>query len=215
MKKHFLSLLLMAVLAGPTASAQTVNNRSLNLYALAGVRLLSEKPFGYGENVSPDFVPTLGAGVAWQFRKFRLGGEFSFSDGKKDTDEFGTILTGISANLVAGYSFRLSQNTELQLQSGLGYTLNHLSVTDHAYQGNANLNTTIYHQVVYSIPVSAMIQRGFGNGTYLGIRAGYSFNVNPNQWRYIEGSMTEISVAGTDGVFIQVLFGGIFNLGTR
>lgn len=215
MKKHFAVLFVMAALAGPSAIAQLPGDKSLNLYAVAGMRLLSEKPFGYGENVSPDFIPTLGAGVLWQLKRFQLGGEFTFSDGKKDTDQFGTILTGISANLVAGYTFPVSRNLRLALQTGLGYSLYHLSVTDHAYQGSANLNTTIYHNVVYSIPVSAMVQHAFSNGTYVGLRGGYAFNVKPSEWRYIEGSTTEVSEAGTDGVFVQVLFGGIFTRGTR
>lgn len=213
MKTYIVIALFMATLAGTSVNAQSQESKSLNLYAVAGLRFLSEKPFGFSENVSPDFVPSLGAGVLWQLKRFQLGGEFSFSDGKKDTEEFGTILTGISTNLVVGYTVALNRKLSLNLQSGFGYSLYHLSVTDHGYQGPANLNTTIYHNVVYSIPVSVMVQRKFANRTYVGLRGGYSFNIKPSEWRYIEGSVTEVSSAGTDGAFVQVIFGGIFSLG--
>ncbi len=215
MQRHITILILLALLAAPLARAQAPADKKLNLYVVAGMRLLSDKSFGYSESVSPAAAPTLGAGATWQRNRILLSGEFNFTDAKKDTDEFGTILTGVSANVLVGYAFILSRNTALQLQSGFGYSLYHLAVADNGYQGSANLNTTVYHNVVYSVPVSALVQRKFSNGTFAGIRAGYNIPLQPSEWRYIEGSTTEVSVAGTDGVFIQVLFGGIFSLANR
>lgn len=215
MKTQYILFTLLSVLAAPSAVAQAPSEKSLNLYVVTGFRLLSDKSFGYGESVSPAAAPTLGAGAAWQRKRFSLSGEFSFMDAKKDTDAFGTILTGVSANVLLGYSFTLSRNTTLQVQSGFGYSLYHLAVADNQYQGSANLNTTVYHNVVYSVPVSAMVQHAFRNGTYAGIRAGYNIPAKPSEWRYIEGSTTEVSVAGSDGVFVQVIFGGLFSLASR
>jgi hypothetical protein len=57
-----------------------------------------------------------------------------------------------------------------------------------------------------------MLQRINTNGTFFGVRAGYHFNGMPNEWRYMEGSTTEVFAADTDGFYFQLVFGGLLKL---
>jgi hypothetical protein len=187
-------------------------NIELHLYLTGGIKLLQPKHFNQDTNISPDFVPTIGGGAVWQVHKFQVGGEFNYTDGKKQTSEFGTIFTGINFNLITGYGWDLGHKLTLSIQSGFGYSLYHLSLTDKTYTGTANLNTAIYHNFVYTVPVSVMFQRFNSNGTFVGVRAGYNFNIMPNEWRYIEGARTEVYTSDTDGFYFQIVLGGLFKL---
>jgi hypothetical protein len=212
MKRLTILLLLIGLIVQGSQAQSKQSNKELQLYLTGGIKLLQPKYFNMDTNIAPDFVPTIGGGALWQVTKFQVGGEFNYTDGKKQMSEFGTIFTGINFNLIAGYGWRLGQNNKISVESGFGYSLYHLSFTDKNYSGTANLNTAIYHNFIYTVPVSVMLQRINSNGTFVGVRAGYNFNVIPNEWRYIEGASTEVYTSSTDGLYFQVVLGGLFKL---
>lgn len=208
-------LIILIFLIGAIVQSQAQSNQSnkeLHLYLTGGIKILQPKYFNQVANISPDFVPTIGGGALWQVNKFQVGGEFNYTDGKKQTSEFGTIFTGINFNLIGGYGWSLGQKLKLSVQSGFGYSLYHLSFTDKNYNDTANLNTAIYHNFIYTVPLSVMLLRINSNGTFVGVRAGYNFYVMPNEWRYMEGANTEVYTSGTDGLYFQLVLGGLFKL---
>ena len=213
--KQLTILIILIGLIVEVSQAQSNESKELHVYLTGGIKLLQPKYFHKAANISPDLVPTIGGGALWHLKKFHVGGEFNYTDGKKQTSEFGTIFTGINFNLIGGYGWQLGQKLRLSVQSGFGYSLYHLSFTDKNYYGTANLNTAIYHNFMYTIPVSAMLQRTNSNGTFVGLRAGYNFNVMPNEWRYIEGTHTEVHTSGTDGIYVQLVLGGLFKLNSH
>lgn len=211
--KHILILTALYTWVVMSAQSQSTTSKGeLQLYITAGMKFLQPKYFGHATNISPASVPTLGSGALWQMKKFQLGGEFNYADGKKQTSEFGTIFTGINFALLGGYTWSLGKKLTFGVQTGFGYSLYHLSLTDKNYNGSANLNTAIYHNFIYTIPVSGVLQRVNTNGTFFGLRAGYHFNSMPNEWRYIEGATTEVFPADTDGFYFHVVFGGLLKL---
>jgi len=212
MKRLTILIFLIGLIVQVSHAQSKQSNKELQLYLTGGIKLLQPKYFNLETNISPDFVPTIGGGALWQVKKFQVGGEFTYTDGKKQTSEFGTIFTGINFNLIGGYGWKLGQKLTLTVQSGFGYSLYHLSLTDKNYSGNANLNTAIYHNFIYTVPVSVMLQRINSNGTFVGIRTGYNFNIMPNEWRYMEGARTDIYTSGTDGLYFQIVLGGLFKL---
>lgn len=187
-------------------------DKELHLYLTGGIKILQPKYFNLDSNISPEFVPTIGGGAFWQMKKIQVGGEFNYTDGKKQTSEFGTIFTGINFNLIGGYAWNVGHKLKLSVQSGFGYSLYHLSFTDKNFSGTANLNTAIYHNFIYSVPVSVVLLQINSNGTFVGVRAGYNFNIMPNEWRYMEGASTEVYTSGTDGLYLQIVLGGLFKL---
>lgn len=212
MKQLTILTILIGLIVHVSQGQSKESSKELQLYLTGGVKFLQPKYFHHEANISPDFVPTIGGGALWRMKKFQIGGEFNYTDGKKQTSEFGTIFTGINFNLIGGYDWHLGQQLRLSFQSGFGYSLHHLSFTDKNYNGTANLNTAIFHNLIYTVPVSAMLQRINSNGTFIGFRAGYNFNVMPNEWRYIEGTSTEVYTSNTDGLYFQIVFGGLFKL---
>jgi Outer membrane protein beta-barrel domain len=200
---------LMFLTISSVVQAQSSDTKQLQFYLSGGIKMLKPKYFSYEENISPGAVPMIGGGALWQWRKFQLGGEFSYIDGKKNTQEFGTILTGINFNFLAGYNHRLSRKISVGLQSGFGYSLYHLSYTDISYIGSPNLNTAIYHNMIYTVPLLVNVHRRSENGMITGLRVGYNFNVGPGAWRYIEASTTETFKTGNEGLFFQLVVGGL------
>lgn len=209
MKRLTVFILINLVVVLFAQSQSVPNSNELQLYLTGGVKLLHPKYFNHSANISPTVVPTIGGGGLWHVSNFQVGGEFTYTDGKKQTTEWGTIFTGINFNVLGGYQRNFNEKFNISIQAGFGYSLYHLSLTDKSYIGNANLNTAIYHNMMYTVPISVMLQKVFPNKTFIGIRAGYSFNVMPNEWRYIEGKSTETFPAGTDGLNFQLVFGGI------
>jgi len=195
-----------------TVKAQFSDTNDLQLYLAGGIKMLNPEYFSYEENISPSAVPIMGGGALWQWKKFQLGGEFTYIDGKKNTPEFGTIITGINFNLLAGYLHQLSGEVSIGLQTGFGYSLYHLSYTDKSYNGSANLNAAIYHNLVYTVPLSVNVYRRNENGLFTGLRVGYNFKVGSGSWRYMEGSSTETFNAGSEGLFFQLVAGGFMKL---
>jgi len=196
-----------------TPQSQSVKKSpDLLLYLCGGVKLLAPKHFGHDVNISPNSVPTIGGGAIWQLNKFQFGGEFNFTDGKKQATDFGTIFTGINFNLIAGYRYILTNKIRLGFQTGFGYGLSHLSVTDKHFTGSPKLNTAIYHNLIYTVPLALTIQRISSNGILFEIQGGYHFNVIPNEWRYMKGSSTEIYTGGIDGFFVKLVVGGLLKL---
>lgn len=209
-------LFALALLFGPAAMAQMANTATdMQFYIMAGMKAFSPKTFNNTESVAPSMVPTIGGGAIWQVNHWQLGAEFSYLDGKKDTEDFGSILTGINANILAGYRWDLSERTKLSVQSGFGYSLHHLAVTDNNYSGGAKLNSTIYHNMVISVPVAVTLQRMSNSGIFTGVRVGYHMNIGHNHWRYIEGPVTEEYTSNADGPYFQIIVGGLLSLKDR
>ncbi len=207
MKQIICFLMYLTIL--PVVKAQSSDTKELQFYLSGGIKMLKPKFFSYEENISPSAVPMIGGGALWQWKKFQLGGEFSYIDGKKNTQEFGTILTGINFNLLTGYNHQLSEKISVGLQTGFGYSLYHLSYTDQSYSGSPNLNAAIYHNMIYTVPLSVNVYRRNEIGLFTGLRVGYNFNVGPGAWRYIEGSTTETFNTGNEGLFFQIVVGGL------
>ncbi len=203
---------LFSALLTVSAMAQTPE---MQFYLSGGVKSFSEKPFNNTISISPDFVPSIGAGLTWQRNGLQLGTEFLYLDGKKDTDDFGSILSGINANVLAGYQLISGPKFRLSAQSGFTYALHHLTVTDHNYSGSAHLNSTIYHNMVIAIPAVVMLQHVSSNGLFTGLRLSYTFAVGHNEWRYIEGANTEVYTSGADGFQAQLIFGGLLTLNKK
>jgi hypothetical protein len=201
---------LSVVFVATAAEAQV--KKEAQVFVQAGVKAFSSKTFNSSVSLSPSFVPMLGGGALWQLSHWQVGVDFSYLDGKKDTDEFGSILTGINANILGGYRWDISDRVKLSLQSGFGYSLHHLAVTYHHYQGSNRMNSTIYHNMVISVPVSVWLQRVSDNGLFTGVRLGYNVDVGVNEWRYIEGTNTEVYTSAADGFYFQLVFGGIIKL---
>lgn len=211
--KHLIILTTFTTCIVWAALSQPVpKNSELQLYIAPGVKFLQPKYFGHTVNISPATVPSIGSGIVWQMKKFQLGGEFNYTDGQKQTAETGTIFTGINVNVIGGYCWSLGKRLNFNIQTGFGYHLFHLSMTDKNYNGSANLNTAIYHNYVYTVPVSATLQKINANGTFIGMRAGYHFTVMPNEWRYIQGTSTQVFTTKNDGFYLQLLLGGLIKL---
>lgn len=212
MKRLSILLSIMTLFIEGSQSQPNQNTSELKMYLTGGIKFLQPKYFDHGSNISPNFVPTIGGGALWQLNRFQMGGEFNYTDGKKQSSEFGTILSGIGFNLIGGYCWKLGKKLMLNAQSGFGYSLSHLSVTDKTYNNNATLNTAIYHNVIYTVPLSVDLLHANSNGTFIGFRVGYNFNVIPNEWRYMQGANTEVYTSGTDGFYVQIVLGGLFKL---
>lgn len=210
--KHSI-IFLIGVFGSLASFAQS--EKTMQVYVMAGVKAFSPKEFNSPESVAPSMVPGIGGGALWNVNRFQFGTEFMYLDGKKDTEAFGSILTGINANILAGYSWDLGGRMTLTAQTGFGYSLHHLAVTDNTYAGSAKLNSTIYHNMVISVPVALMIQRTSANGVFTGLRVGYQVPIGHNHWRYIEGDKTENYMSASDGLYIQVTFGGLLTLNKR
>lgn len=181
----------------------------MQVYFMAGFKSFSDKSFNSPVSVAPSMVPTIGGGALWNFNRLQAGAEFNYLDGKKDTDQFGSILTGINSNVLVGYSWPLGQRTRVTAQTGFGYSLHHLAVTDHTFSGTTQLNSTIYHNMVISIPIALMVQRVSPGGVMTALRLGYQLPVGHNHWRYIEGDQTVNYHSDNDGLHVQLIFGGL------
>jgi len=191
------------------------SEKAMNVYVLAGARAFAPKQFNGATSLAPSLVPSIGGGAIWQLKRFQLGAEFSYLDGKKDTEEFSSVLSGINAHVLGGYSFSLTDRLKLSLQAGFGYNLHHLTVTNLSYTGAAQLNSTIYHNMTYTIPVSIWLQRTSASGVFTGLRVGYNIPAGMSEWRYIEGSNNVSYSGGNDGLYFQLVFGGLLNLGAK
>jgi hypothetical protein len=214
--KRMIILLAISLIFGPAAMAQMANaGKEMQFYLMAGMKSFAPKYFNSTTSVAPSIVPTIGGGALWQVNRLQFGAEFSYLDGKKDTEAFGSILTGINANILAGYRWDLSEKMRLSVQSGFGYSLHHLAVTDNTYSGTAQLNATIYHNMVISVPVSVMLQRVSATGLFTGLRVGYNVAIGHNHWRYLEGSSSEEYMSDADGLYFQLVFGGLLSLNDR
>lgn len=204
---------LLVVLALGTATGQSITPaKSLNIYMQAGMRAFSAKEFNSTTSLSPSLLPGIGGGAIWQVNHLQFGAEFTYLDGKKDTEEISSVLSGINAHVLVGYGVDLGDRMRISFQTGFGYNLHHLTVTNLAYTGDARLNSTIYHNMGYSLPTSVWLQRRSENGVFTGLRAGYNIPVGASEWRYIEGSRTEVYTAAADGFYFQLVFGGLLNL---
>lgn len=211
--KRLIILIALNAMIVLDAQSQANNRKSeFQIYLTGGIKFLQPKYFDHTANISPVAVPTIGGGALWQVKKFQVGGEFNYTDGKKQTPDWGTIFTGINFNLIGGYGWNMGQHFRFNFQTGFGYSLYHLTLTDKNYRGSSNLNTAIYHNFIYSVPVSGMITRINANGTFFGVRVGYNFNIIPNEWRYMEGKHTEVFTASNDGFYLQIVFGGLLQL---
>lgn len=211
--KRLTVICLLSLALAPMASAQSAEaNPEMHFYLLGGMKGFAPKPFNRDESVSPAWVPTLGAGALYQMQKIQFGVEFNYLDGKKDTEMFGSILTGINANILAGYRWSVGSRVKFSLQTGFAYSLHHLAVTDNHYSGTARLNTTVFHNLSVAVPVSLFVQRVSPSGLFTGLKVGYHFAVGANSWRYMEGHQTEVYTSGTDGLFLQLVFGGLLTL---
>ena len=210
--KHFLTSVLVTLAIASATSQSFTPAKSLNVYMQAGMRAFSAKEFNSATSLSPSVVPGIGGGAIWQINKIQFGAEFTYLDGKKDTEDFSSVLSGINAHLLVGYGVDLSDRMRISLQTGFGYNLHHLTVTNLAYTGDARLNSTIYHNMGYSLPTSIWLQRRSENGVFTGLRAGYNIPVGSSEWRYIEGARTEVYTAAADGFYFQLVFGGLLNL---
>jgi hypothetical protein len=209
--KHVTIMSIFIGLIVQISPAQTKrNNKESQVYLTGGIKFLQPKYFNLETNIAPLFVTTIGGGALRQVKKFQFGGEFNYTDGKKQTSAFSSIFTGINFNLISGYYWNLGQKLRLSVQSGFGYSLYHLSFTDKNYTNSSNLNTAIYHNFIYTVPVSVMLLRTNSNGTFAGVRAGYNLNVLPNEWRYMKGAGTEVYRTGNDGYYFQIVLGGLF-----
>jgi hypothetical protein len=165
--KHIRIIIGLIICLCQPGYGQVQNSRSeLQLHIAAGVKFIQPKYLGHAENISPGSAPTLGGGALWLRRSFDFGAEFCYTDGKKHSANFETILTGINFTLLGGYKWNLGQKYRVSIQSGFGYSLNHLSMTDTKYSGGPNLNTAIYHNMIYSVPVAATMHRIRTNGTF-------------------------------------------------
>lgn len=208
--KQFIMIMALSLCMAQAAQSQSEEKaKEVQFYLTGGMKAFSPKAFGQTNSVAPSMVPMLGGGALWQLGRIQLGAEFNYLDGKKDTEDFESILTGINGNIIVGYAWELSRSLKLSAQSGFTYSLHHLAVTDNAYAGPDNLNATIYHNLSYSVPVSVMLQRVGSGGLTTGLRLGYQIGVGPNEWRYIEGANTEVFTSGADGFYFQLVFGGL------
>lgn len=211
MKRFLTSMAASLILASATAQT-AAPSKSLNVYMQAGMRSFSSKEFNGTESLSPSLVPGIGGGVILERNRIQFGMEFTYLDGKKDTEAFSSVLSGINAHVLAGYRFDLSKRIRLSIQTGFGYNLHHLTVTNLSYTGAAQLNSTIYHNMTYTIPTSLWLQRTSESGLFTGLRIGYNIPVGMSEWRYIEGARTEVYMSSADGLYFQLVFGGLLNL---
>ncbi len=214
MKRILTSLMTVLVLSSAAAQV-TPSTKTLSIYMQAGVRAFSAKEFNSNTSLSPSVVPGIGGGAIWQKNKFQFGAEFTYLDGKKETDELSSVLSGINAHVLAGYGIDLGKRLNLSLQSGFGYNLHHLTVTNLTYTGAARLNSTIFHNMTFTLPTSIWLRRTSESGVFTGLRVGYNIPVGTSEWRYIEGSKTEVYTSSADGFYFQLVFGGLLNLSAK
>lgn len=207
--KRTILLFLLGCLTTSVIQAQT---SKLQLHIAAGMKTLHATELAHGTSVIPSAAPTLGGGISWMKNRILLGGEFGYTDGKKENDEISTVLTGINFNILGGYKWMLSRRTSLIVQTGFGYGLQHASVSEVKYNGPSALNTAMYHNFIFTVPVSAMIQRTTSGGTFLAARAGYGFSAMKNDWRLMKAASTTTFSAGSDGLYVQLIVGGLLDL---
>jgi len=194
------------------ANAQSDKHNELNLYGSAGVKWLTSKTFSYEKNISPSLASVIGGGAVWQKGKAQFGAEFGYTNATSHESGHRSAYSGVNISFIGGYRFDLSLRYKLSLQSGLGYTLNHMYVTDQSFTSVDYLNTAVFHNNNYYVPVSVMLQRVHARGTFMGFKAGYNFSVSGNDWKYMEGAATQTFSAGQDGFYVQLIFGGLLKL---
>ncbi len=205
---------LIALVFGLTINvlAQSDKQNELHLYGAAGVKWLQPKTFAYDKNVSPSLASVIGGGAIWQKGKAQLGAEFGYTNATSHLSGHRYAYSGVSINFIGGYRFDLSQRYKLSLQSGLGYSLNHMYVTDQSFTSVDYLNTAVFHNNSYTIPLAVMLQRVHTEGTFIGIKAGYNFHVSGNEWKYMEGVTRQHFSADPEGLYVQLIFGGLLKL---
>jgi hypothetical protein len=190
-----------------SANAQLQKRNELHLYGSVGAKFLQAKSFSYASNVSPTAASIIGGGALWQQTGMQYGAEFFFTNATGHLSGYRSAYSGVNASLIAGYQFQLDKRFKLSVQSGLGYSLNHMYITDEQH-----LNTAIFHNYNYTIPLSVMLQWVNDNGTFIGIKAGHHFIVSPNHWTYRDGATTHQYHTPTDGLFLQLIAGGFLKL---
>lgn len=193
-------------------SAQSTRNKELHLYGSIGAKVLQQKYFTYETNISPSLASAIGGGAIWQRGKTQLGGEFFYTNATSHKSGYRSAYSGVNAALLAGYRFDLNQTLKASVQTGIGYSLNHMYITDETFVSHDHLNTAIFHNNNYSIPVAVMLQRINPRGTFMGLKVGYTVNLTSNHWRSVEGTTTHHFSTGTDGFFAQLIFGGLLHL---
>jgi hypothetical protein len=206
------SIIALLFLLASITNGQTVANKKLHLYGSAGTKFLSSKTFLYSRNVSPSLASIIGGGAVRQKGSAQWGAEFFYSHGTSHLANYRSAYSGVTFNFAGGYCFDFSEKMKLSLQSGLGYSLNHLYVTDENYTSAAALNTAVFHNYSYTVPLSVMLQRVTPRGTFAGAKVGYHFNVRPSQWMFRESGRKQHFATDPEGFFIQLIFGGLLKL---
>ena len=193
-------------------NAQSARNNELHLYGSVGVKFLQSKSFSYAANISPSIASAIGGGAIWQKSNFQFGGEFFYTNATKHIAGYRSAYSGVNINFVGGYRVDLDNTFRLSIQSGIGYSLNHMYISDESLVSHDHISTDIFHNNNYSIPVSVMLQRVHSRGTFMGLKVGYNFNINTNHWKYMEGTTTHHFTTGSDGLFVQLILGGLMQL---
>ena len=158
-------------------------------------------------------APTIGGGVAWQNQKLRLGVDMFYYKVTSHLDEFRSEYMGLNSSILAGYRIDLNKIYNFSVQSGFSYTLNHIYLTNHHYASEEHLNTAIFHNFNYGIPLLFMLQRVSSKAVTMGIRAGYQFNLQKdNVWKYRGAEGDHSFNIRHEGAYVQVVFGGLLDL---
>ncbi|HEV7332319.1 MAG TPA: hypothetical protein VGN63_14880 [Flavisolibacter sp.] len=208
-KLFFLSLLITVTLL---VNAQEKPSKELHLYASLGVKPLQQKTFFFDQDVSPALATTVGAGSLLQRGKFQYGVEFFYAKGQKHTGDLHADYSGLNSQFLVGYRFQLDESWRLSLQSGFGFSLNHLYVTNESHQSASRFNTVVFHNNNYHLPAAVFLQKLAPNGTFIGLKAGYNIVLKANHWEFREGGNAHQFHSPSESWSVQLNLGGLLNL---
>jgi hypothetical protein len=69
--------------------------------------------------------------------------------------------------------------------------------------------------MTFTLPTSIWLRRTSESGVFTGLRVGYNIPLGASEWRYIEGSKTEVYTSAADGLYFQLVFGGLLDLNAK
>jgi len=204
--KLFTTLLLLQAVV--VTYGQNIRSNELHLYASMGVKQLNEKMFLFKHNVSPRLATTIGAGSFIQKNKFGVGMEFFYANARNKMKDLQADYSSLSNHVIIGFKLNANENWRLSLQSGVGYTLEHLYVTNEEYQNGDHFNTVVFHKNYFSVPAAVFLQKVNLNGTFFSIKAGYLFPIKGSDWEFRERGNTRHFESGPEGWYVHFNMGG-------
>ncbi len=189
-------------------SASVAAQQNLKLYATFGTQVNT-----FNSRLETGVSPTiysfsLGAGSTFSIKRFLLGTEFYFSNGRNTNAQSKLDYSARNSTVFIGY--KVNQGESFQIEPGVGISFLH----NKAIVSNKTTFATRYYTANnIGLTPSFSISKSNRAGVFYGLKAGCNFTFNPHaRW---ENGVDFKPTAITDNMgsfFIQFTTGGILNL---